>query len=529
MPFKHGSPILDAFKTVFNNCDYSGERYTHICDAQELLMDKYGFSATSVEVMALLMDCYPLAVNQQILRNFIAKKGEYAQGIIQNLIEQKFIVPSDDESDSYPSFRIHEDAYKAFCADEDYDEYACPVVGNCLEALKACRSKATIYSEKWIKSFNLAMQKPENQQFRDACDTLQLWSYSIGVQQVFWEMAWQFVHFFNTGLSVIEGSNEDLGRLIKDGLVISNIVDNDSNSETEHTLASKVVSLLFHGHEELIRYNQLSKYASIIKCGEIKKKELFFSEEAQCDINNLRKMLSPEGYQRAMTILTRDKRPLSILSLLWGPPGTGKTEVIKQLALESGRDIIQYDASKVVGGNWGATEKSYLALFRAYDYVAVISERPPIFLLNEADDLLSKRLTHMDRAIDKSYNTVSNIMLQVMENFNGILLATTNLIDNLDDAFGRRFLFKTRLIKPNAEARAKIWKSYIPELTDSESISLAVKYEMSGAQIDNVTTKRNLAELYYEGDRGFAFVADLCEKELAAENGSKSFRTRIGY
>ena len=273
----------------------------------------------------------------------------------------------------------------------------------------------------------------------------------------------------------------------------------------------------------------MSKYANIIKCKDIEKKELFFSADAQSEIDNLRTMISKKGFTRAKNILIKKKRAQSIQSLLWGPPGTGKTETVKQLALESGRDIIQFDMAKVTGYGWGATEKYYRALFRSYNYIAVISDNVPIFLLNEADDILSKRLTHVERAIDKSENTVANILLQEIENLNGILLATTNLIDNLDPAFDRRFLFKTQLVKPDAEAQAKIWMSSIPELTADEAKRLASRFDMSGAQINNVVVKRDLAELYYEGDRGYSYIAGLCEKELATENGSKSSRSRIGF
>ena len=240
-------------------------------------------------------------------------------------------------------------------------------------------------------------------------------------------------------------------------------------------------------------------------------------------------MISQKGFERAKHILERKKRASSIQSLLWGPPGTGKTETVKQLALESGRDIILFDMAKVTGSLWGATEKYYRALFRAYNYIAVISNNVPILLLNEADDILSKRLTVVERSIDKSENTIANILLQEIENLNGILIATTNLIDNLDPAFDRRFLFKTQLIKPDASARRKIWRSSIPELTESEAKELADKFEMSGAQINNVVTKRDLAELYFEGDRGFAFISKLCESELSTENGSKSSRSHIGF
>ena len=135
----------------------------------------------------------------------------------------------------------------------------------------------------------------------------------------------------------------------------------------------------------------------------------------------------------------------------------------------------------------------------------------------------------MDHAIDKSYNTISNILLEELESLDGILLATTNLVDNIDEAFDRRFLFKTRLTKPDSDARARIWKSRIGELSESEIEILANNYEMSGAQIDNVVAKRDLAELYFEGDRGLEFISKLCAEELITEKGSKAFRKSIGF
>ena len=71
--------------------------------------------------------------------------------------------------------------------------------------------------------------------------------------------------------------------------------------------------------------------------------------------------------------------------------------------------------------------------------------------------------------------------------------------------------------------------SSIPELTADEAKRLASRFDMSGAQINNVVVKRDLAELYYEGDRGYSYIAGLCEKELSTENGSKSFRPHIGF
>ena len=179
--------------------------------------------------------------------------------------------------------------------------------------------------------------------------------------------------------------------------------------------------------------------------------------------------------------------------------------------------------------NWGASEKLHREVFRAYRYLAAVCSKVPIMLLNEADSVLSKRLTSIERAIDKSENIISNIILEELECIEGIVIATTNLIDNLDSAFERRFLFKTLLSDPDEPARVRIWKSYLPELSDAEASALASEYVMTGAQISNVVTKRDLAELYYDGDRGYEYISDLCRKELIMGKFSTTRYKRIGF
>jgi SpoVK/Ycf46/Vps4 family AAA+-type ATPase len=64
--------------------------------------------------------------------------------------------------------------------------------------------------------------------------------------------------------------------------------------------------------------------------------------------------------------------------------------------------------------------------------------------------------------VDQTENAIQNIILEEMENLDGILIATTNLTENLDKAFERRFLFKIRFDKPTLEAKTNIWKDKIP-------------------------------------------------------------------
>ena len=88
--------------------------------------------------------------------------------------------------------------------------------------------------------------------------------------------------------------------------------------------------------------------------------------------------------------------------------------------------------------------------------------------------------------MDKMENSLQNIILQEMENLDGIMIATTNLQENMDKAFERRFLYKIKFDKPTEEARANIWHTMIPELSDLDVHTLASKYDFSGGQIENI-------------------------------------------
>lgn len=399
-----------------------------------------------------------------------------------------------------------------------------------------------ILGEGWKEKFYESARADDDSQVWDAISALGIRDCGAEVQDAFWALVWQFANSFtapfafrSSGGPLSDTGYEEekmkgsMGELVKKGLAVTLPIEplEDTKDTERYVIAVKAVELLFHGHEEFIRYEEISKQANVILAKDIAEKELFFPEKSQKDIDNLRRMLTVEGFKRAKEILQRQKRNPGIQSLFWGPPGTGKTEVVKQLARESGRDIIMYDAAKATASAWGASEKFYRALFLGYSYLVAVSDKAPILMLNEADQLLSKRLTDVGSAIARSENTISNIVLQGFEDMSGVLLATTNLAKNMDEAFDRRFLFKTELVRPDASTRKKIWKSSIPELSDEEAGKLAERFDMSGAQINNVVAKRNLAELYYEGDRDVNYIMELCKEEV--EEPIKGSSRKVGY
>lgn len=323
---------------------------------------------------------------------------------------------------------------------------------------------------------------------------------------------------------------EGVCNLLNLGIAQSRCVESDEESKgvTRYILSVNAARQMFKGLNHIVKYEEIGKYVRIIKAKDIEEKQLFFSKESEEKVNDLRNILSPSGFYRASMILKRQKRNQGIQCLFWGPPGTGKTEVIKQLARESRRDLFLFEIANVIGSLWGEAEKNYSNLFTAYGYIAAISNNVPILVLNEADNILSKRLTSMQRSIDKSENTISNMLLQFFEDMSGIVLATTNLITNLDQAFDRRFLFKIELEVPDENARKCIWQSKLNILDETDAAYLARQFRMTGAQIANVVLKFDLAELYFKGERDLHYIEKLCLEETKGEFVEKQAR-RIGF
>ena len=110
-------------------------------------------------------------------------------------------------------------------------------------------------------------------------------------------------------------------------------------------------------------------------------------------------------------------------------------------------------------------------------------------------------------------NSIQNIILQEMEDLDGILIATTNLTCNLDKAFERRFLYKIRFEKPSVEAKAHIWRSMMPELSEAESLQLANDYDFSGGQIENISRKKTVKALISGTEPTFAEIREYCDDE----------------
>ena len=172
--------------------------------------------------------------------------------------------------------------------------------------------------------------------------------------------------------------------------------------------------------------------------------------------------------------------------LFYGSPGTGKTETVYQLARKTGRSIMVVDVPRIKSKWVGESEKNIKALFDRYREQVKRAKLTPILLFNEADAIIGIRKNGASSAVDKMENSIQNIILQEMESLDGIMIATTNLQQNMDKAFERRFLYKIKFEKPTEEARTHIWHAMIPELSELDVHTLASKYDFSGGQIENI-------------------------------------------
>lgn len=317
---------------------------------------------------------------------------------------------------------------------------------------------------------------------------------------------------------------EGIQDLMRHGLVsaVSSESNNDSSSKKLYLISERACRALFRGMTFLIDYATLSHRADVILCRDIEPKELYFDESGDGQLEILKTVVAPERYARFVDSLQKRGMSKAVTVLFHGAPGTGKTELARQLARESGRDLFVADAAKLFDTYWGESEKNMRELFRSFKYVNALSSQAPILLFNEADGIIGKRIS-VRRSIDKSENAVLSIVLQELETFEGVFIATTNQASHLEDAFDRRFLFKVEFFNPSPQTAARIWMEKIPEMTQEEALHLSLRFSFSGGKIENVAKKRLLLEAVSDAPVTFPQMMELCRNEELKSEGEEAY------
>jgi hypothetical protein len=266
---------------------------------------------------------------------------------------------------------------------------------------------------------------------------------------------------------------------------------------------------------------------NMIFASDIKERLLLHPQNIKMRIFELTKLLREENFCDIKKRLAEMNMRTAFTCIFSGPPGTGKTETVYQIARETGRDIFLVDISETKSMWFGESEKRIKAVFDRYRGMIKGSVPVPILLFNEADAVLGKRqeLGETRRGPAHTENAIQNIILQEMENLEGgILIATTNMKINLDKAFERRFLYKLEFEKPDVKTGALIWRNFLPELPEEDAITLASRFNFSGGQIDNIARKNTVSYLLSGRNTNIESLIKLCEEEPSEASG-----IRIGF
>lgn len=349
--------------------------------------------------------------------------------------------------------------------------------------------------------------------------------FFLGIEEIDWdEVVRELAPPKECCYQLRKALENDTNFLIKNGLV-TRVEKNDFFSGFFYKLTEKGIR----------GFDKQAKVKNEINNGKLQQlepntitpKKLIFDPNDQKMVDKLEDMLSLDNFTRLTHKLESQGMKKGISVLLYGHPGTGKTETVMQLGKNSSRYIMMVDASKIRSKWVGETEKNMKEVFDEYKKATKEFDSTPILLFNEADGLIGKRHTVSDRG-DQMENATQNILLQELENFEGIFFATTNLVDNLDKAFDRRFLYKIRFEKPGANTLLQIWKAKFPEVKPNILKKIGAAYSLSGGQIENIRKKITVDKLLEEQlVISESYLHKMCEQELMLEK--KNVRTAIGF
>jgi hypothetical protein len=288
-------------------------------------------------------------------------------------------------------------------------------------------------------------------------------------------------------------------------------------------LSEKAIEVLFMGGKQALTAYR-PQFCRHLKYEDLKANKLFLPGKTGDAIQLLERSLTRRNLFRLTARLRKKNMPTGITCILHGPSGTGKTASVYELARKRKMDILHVDFANIRDKYVGESEKRLKAVFDEFKTARKRLNRIPILLFNEADALLGNRIAVSD-SVDQMNNSMQNILLEQLEQFDGILMATTNLLENMDGAFDRRFLFKVRFERPDVACRKAIWKSKLPTLKQSEAVQLS-QLDLSGAQIENVTRKLTMMEVVEGKQITFQAILQLANEEASAENSGNA---RIGF
>jgi SpoVK/Ycf46/Vps4 family AAA+-type ATPase len=214
----------------------------------------------------------------------------------------------------------------------------------------------------------------------------------------------------------------------------------------------------------------------------IYQKQLFYNPDTRTKVEQLEKILIAANLRKYVKMAHKHGEPGGIISLLSGNPGTGKTELARQLALQTGRDLLVFDVTQQRNMYYGESEKAIKQVFDDYRRICKHSPKAPILFFNEGDAVFSQR-TETRGNTTQTENSIQTILLQELEIFEGIMLITTNRPNSFDAAFSRRILLKIEILDPIAEVRFELLRHLFPALSEVQAKHLAENFTFTAAEL----------------------------------------------
>jgi SpoVK/Ycf46/Vps4 family AAA+-type ATPase len=290
-------------------------------------------------------------------------------------------------------------------------------------------------------------------------------------------------------------------------------------------IGDKTNDLLEELHQDSETKRKTVRHCLLIEPADLSEQKLFFNSESSSNYDKVDHLLLNENYKMLMKKFQDNGMKPCLTMLFHGLPGTGKTELVKQLALKHKRNIYQVDISGIKDMWVGESEKNLKKVFKEYADALKYNKNTPILLFNEADAILGVR-TNVQHAVDQMYNSLQNILLQELEDFKGIFIATTNLINNIDNAFDRRLLFKQKFDLPNAATRFDILQSQFINFNAEILKKISNDFELSGGQIQNVKRKLMADQILFGNENT---PNDLLLDYVQNEIGFRQNKNKIGF
>ena len=241
--------------------------------------------------------------------------------------------------------------------------------------------------------------------------------------------------------------------------------------------------------------------------------ELFYPETFFKQVEKLSQTLEEANLNRYFDRLKSLKMLPSLMVMLSGSPGTGKTELCRQLARLHQRDLVLVNLSAIRSKWYGETEKCVERLFSAIRATQDAMDRMPLVLFNEADSFfISRGKGGPSSNVSNTENTLVTMFLEMLERCKGLFLATTNHTESMDPAFERRWAFKLTVPNPDDETKFLLLQKSLGGLVKETTLRhWSQHYQFTGAQLRNVQRK---LLLYHESDLTSELLEEILTQEL---------------